>query len=70
MKTLRRLNIFAGLVLGSCAVVGILFLLWSLGHYSREPEDAWASALWAIPSSLLATLCFLNARALRNTTPS
>jgi hypothetical protein len=62
MNALRWLTIFSGVMFSLCAVVPLLFLPWSLSHYSGEPEDTWALALSAVVLGLIAGLCFVGAR--------
>jgi len=59
MRALRALCLAIGLVLASGALLALIFLPWSLDHYSGEPEDTWVLAFWAVTLGTLAAISFV-----------
>jgi hypothetical protein len=47
MRALRSLFLAAALLLALGAFLALMFLPWSMEHYSGEPEDTWVLAFWA-----------------------
>lgn len=58
MRALRALFIAVGLLFAGAALLALLFVPWSLDHFSGEPEDFWALAFCAALAATIATVSF------------
>lgn len=58
----RWTNLICAALLIVAALGFLLFLPENIADYAREPEDVWLGSYWIAGLSLLAALCFANAR--------